>query len=139
MPRQKTYRELFQLGDIVEVAQAPLDGETQPQWLRGRVIAISTRLHVNHGGPGHMAYDRADYNKGHIRKAASPTRVSIGDITDEFNVGDRVESGATGSEEYDIGTVVRVDGDCVRVYWDLAEETIDETACYIRRARKVSP
>jgi hypothetical protein len=68
MAKQKTYRELFSVGDIVEVAQAPHDGDTDFQWLAGKVIKITTRLHVQHGGPGHMAYARADYNRGWIRK-----------------------------------------------------------------------
>jgi hypothetical protein len=68
MTRQPTYRQLFNVGDVVEVAQAPKDGETKPNWITGRVIKISTRLHVRHGGPGHFAYDRAMYNRGEIRK-----------------------------------------------------------------------
>jgi len=73
--RQPTYRELFCVGDVVEVAQAPRDGETKLQWLRGRVIRISTQLHVQHGGPGHMAYPRAMYSRGHIRKVVSQETV----------------------------------------------------------------
>ena len=69
MGKQPSYKQLFQVGDIVEVAQAPLDGETEPQWLRGVVIKISTRLHVQHGSSGgHMAYERSDYNRGLIRR-----------------------------------------------------------------------
>ena len=69
MPKQPSYRELFYVGEVVEVASAPRDGETTLTWTRGKVIKISTRLHVAFSGlAGHMAYERADYNRGHIRK-----------------------------------------------------------------------
>lgn len=72
MPKQPMYRELFRVGDVVEVAHAPRDGETQPEWIRGKVIKISTRLHIEFPGwSGHNAYPRADYNKGLIRKVSS--------------------------------------------------------------------
>ncbi len=186
MAKQPSYRELFRVGDVVEVAHAPLDGETETQWLRGKVIKISTRLHVAHGGPGHMAYERADYNKGIIRKvkaessvAADNGRISAliaarkrrcasrlgtyecalpdghdgehstaGGFTrwlvgttlhlhqglDGLKLGDRVESGKPGTEEYDTGTVVKlIYDDTVRVYWDRAEEAIDESPSELRR------
>lgn len=57
------------VGDLVEVAQAPRDGETEPQWWRGRVTRINTSLIVDHGKT-QMAYGRAMYNRGEIRKVS---------------------------------------------------------------------
>jgi hypothetical protein len=71
MAKQKTYKQLFLVGDIVQVAHAPRDGESEPEWVRGRVVKISTRLHVAYDGlDHHMAYERAMYNRGEIRKVA---------------------------------------------------------------------
>lgn len=75
--RQPTYRELFRVGDLVEVGQAPLDGEIHPQWLIGTVSKATTRLYVRHPGAGVSVYDRADYNRGVVRKAGLH-RVSLG-------------------------------------------------------------
>lgn len=78
MAKQEPYKELFRVGEIVEVAHAPREGESEPEWIRGTVAHISTRLHVAHEGLNyHVAYPRADYNRGLIRKvprvAASPS------------------------------------------------------------------
>ena len=40
-------------------------------------------------------------------------------------VGDRVESGDPGTEEYDLGEVLAVGGDYVTVRWDVAATTYD--------------
>lgn len=73
MAKQETYKQMFRVGDLVEVAHAPREGERELEWVRGTVIKISTRLHVQYPGQdGHMAYDRAMFNRGHIRRCRAP-------------------------------------------------------------------
>lgn len=57
-----------------------------------------------------------------------------------FAVGDRVEPtwGVAGTEEYDVGTVVAVRGDLVRVAWSVAGETYNEDAAILRLTKEVT-
>ena len=41
----------------------------------------------------------------------------------QFNVGDRVEGGKYGTEDYDTGRVVAIDGDVVTIAWDTLVQT----------------
>lgn len=79
MAKQPSYRDLFRVGDVVEVAHAPTEGGTATRWERGTVTKITTRLHVEHDGWSYeMAYERADYNKGIIRKVQRAARTKDG-------------------------------------------------------------
>ena len=40
------------------------------------------------------------------------------EMTHELNLGDRVEGGTAGTEDYDSGRVDKIDGDQVTVSWD---------------------
>lgn len=86
MAKQKTYKELFRVGEDVEVAHAPRDGESEPAWERGRVARITTHLHVAYGRLDyHMAYLRADYNRGLIRKVPRTAKSTAPRATTPFN------------------------------------------------------
>lgn len=49
-----------------------------------------------------------------------------------FKVGDRVESGAVGTEEHDTGTVVSFTFSQMKVYWDKAGEVYNEDPADVR-------
>lgn len=73
--KQKTYKELFRIGDLVEVAQEPRDGDGVVRWLPGQVAEVSAQLHVDHGGPGRATYEIAALDHGRVRKRAKPSPV----------------------------------------------------------------
>lgn len=56
-----------------------------------------------------------------------------------FEVGDRVETGERGDDEYDIGTIVEVTFNGIRVHWERADEIFAESQEVVRPARPEAP
>lgn len=76
--RSRGFAQLFVVGDTAEIAQAPLEGEREPQWLRGSVTKVTTRrLYVDHGGSRPTLYEWTRYSHIDIRKAPTQPATDV--------------------------------------------------------------